>query len=177
MFQAAPHSCDMLSSVKFRRDEFKGVFCAAWVVGLRSPINISSGFSMNKPYRTFVNHIPFAKPYRGKRPQDAKSYDRAVYSATKGWPKVTNACQLKVSFILPPNKFSDTNFLGPDLDNLLKRLLDDLKKTVFASPADDSFVVSLEVTKTKVSKSKAAGVHIEIVPLHTILRTEPASAL
>jgi Holliday junction resolvase RusA-like endonuclease len=124
---------------------------------------------MKTPHHVFVRHVPFAKPYLGKRPQDAASYDAAVEAATAAWPKVANACQLRATFALPPNKFHDKACLGPDLDNLLKRLLDDLKTTIFAPPADDSFIVSLEASKTKVASESEAGVHIEIIPLDTIL--------
>ena len=125
---------------------------------------------MKIPYQVFVQHVPFGKPYRGKRPSDALAYDKEIAKMTSSWPKVTNACQLKVTFVLPANKFADGKFLGPDIDNLMKRLLDNLKATVFGPPSDDSFVVSMEVTKTKVSSEVDAGVHIAIIPLDTVLK-------
>jgi len=81
-------------------------------------------------------------------------------------PKVQNACFLKITFLLPPDKFPPNFPYGPDLDNLLKRFLDALNQTVFSeTPGKDSCVVSLQVMKTKVDDESMAGAHIEILPM------------
>lgn len=124
---------------------------------------------MNIPHSAFIKHEPFSKTYMGRRPQAPLAYDQAIVATTQDWPLVTRECQFRATFVLGPSKFTDPEFLGPDLDNLLKRLLDDLKQTVFRRPdSDDSFIVSLEATKTKVDNDEDMGVFIEIIPLHTI---------
>lgn len=126
---------------------------------------------MDTPHRTFIQHEPFAKAYTGRRPKAPHAYDQAVITATQQWPLVKNECQFRATFLLGPSKFSDSRFLGPDLDNLLKRLLDNLKQTIFHPPeSDDSFIVSVDATKTKVSTNSEMGVFIEVIPLHTIRR-------
>jgi hypothetical protein len=125
---------------------------------------------MNKPHAVFITGEPFGKPYQGKRKDEPAKWDAKIQAATLNWPKVDNACLLRVSFLLPPDKFADPALLGPDLDNLLKRFLDALKTTVFAKPSDDSFVVSIEAAKTRVGSISEAGAQLEIVPLMTVVR-------
>lgn len=73
---------------------------------------------------------------------------------------------LKVTFLLPPDKFPADYPFGPDLDNLLKRLLDGLNETIFSeTPGRDSCVVLLHVMKTKVKSNEQAGVHFEVLPV------------
>lgn len=73
---------------------------------------------------------------------------------------------MKVTFLLPPNKFPSDFPHGPDLDNLLKRFMDALNDTVFSdTPGGDSCVVMLTVMKTKVSSDAEAGVHLEVLPV------------
>jgi hypothetical protein len=46
-------------------------------------------------------------------------------------PRISEVCILKVTFLLPPDKYPKNLPYGPDLDNLLKRFLDLLNETVF----------------------------------------------
>jgi hypothetical protein len=71
---------------------------------------------------------------------------------------VSEACFLKVTFLLPANKFPSNFPYGPDLDNLLKRTLDALQQTVFRNAAGrDSCVIALFVMKTKIAVDDEAG--------------------
>jgi hypothetical protein len=55
---------------------------------------------------------------------------------------------------------------GTDLDNLNKRFLDGLCKTVFSeTPGKDSCVVAMESIKIIVETKEEAGAHIEILPI------------
>src|SRR5437867_2981268 len=69
-------------------------------------------------------------------------WKQAVINQTNRLPKVTEACILKVTFLLPPNKFQKDFPYGSDLDNLLKLFLDALNETVFsAASGKDSCVI------------------------------------
>ncbi len=72
---------------------------------------------------------------------------------------------LRVTFLLPPDKFPADLPYGSDLDNLLKRFLDALGKTVFKNaPGGDSCMMLLEVSKTRVEPPAAPGAQLEILP-------------
>jgi Holliday junction resolvase RusA-like endonuclease len=113
-----------------------------------------------------IDGVPYAKSkMRGKVDAPAQ-WTKKVIEQTKDLPKVQNACFLKITFLLPPDKFPPNFPYGPDLDNLLKRFLDALNQTVFSeTPGKDSCVVSLQVMKTKVDDESMAGAHIEILPM------------
>jgi Holliday junction resolvase RusA-like endonuclease len=73
---------------------------------------------------------------------------------------------LRVTFLLPPDKFPNDFPYGPDLDSLLKRFLDTLNETIFKdTQGGDSCVVSLHVMKTKVECPKEAGAILEVLPV------------
>ena len=89
-----------------------------------------------------------------------------VIEKTSGLRKVVGPCLLRVTFKLPSNKFNGKNPYGTDLDNLLKRFLDALSKTVFAdAPGQDACVVSLEASKVHVQNPNEAGVDGEIIEI------------
>jgi Holliday junction resolvase RusA-like endonuclease len=113
-----------------------------------------------------IEGVPYSKSkMRGKVDAPAQWTKKAI-EQTKDLPKVQNACFLKITFLLPPDKFPPNFPYGPDLDNLLKRFLDALNQTVFSeTPGKDSCVVSLQVMKTKVDDERMAGAHIEILPV------------
>lgn len=94
------------------------------------------------------------------------AWSKAIADQTRDLPKVKEACALKVTFLLPPNKFPADFPYGPDLDNLLKRLLEGLNETIFADTmGKDSCVIVLNVMKTKVPSESEAGVHFEVLPI------------
>lgn len=119
---------------------------------------------------TYINHTVRGIPYSRAKSRGSKSAAKAwtadIIEQTSGLPKVKEACALKVTFLLPPNKFPNDYPFGPDLDNLLKRMMDALEKTVFADArGGDSCVVLLHVMKTKVRSKRKAGAHIEVLPV------------
>ena len=119
---------------------------------------------------TYINHMLRGVPYsqaknRGNK-EAAPAWSNTVIEQTRSLPRVKEACALKVTFLLPPNKFPKDFPYGPDLDNLLKRLLDSLNKTIFSeTQGHDSCVVHLTAMKAKVATEKDAGAHIEVLPV------------
>jgi len=108
-------------------------------------------------------------PYGHKKPKGntraPNEWTRKVVSQTKELPKIKEECFLRVTFLLPPNKFPIDLPHGPDLDNLLKRFLDALNQTIFSETlGGDSCVVSQSATKSKVQSVNMAGALLEVSP-------------
>lgn len=92
-------------------------------------------------------------------------WTQAVVEQTRDLPRVSGPCTLRVTFLLPPDRFPGDYPYGPDLDNYLKRFQDALHRTIFADvPGGDSCVVSLEVSKTRIASSDLAGAQLEVIP-------------
>lgn len=121
-----------------------------------------------------ISGIPYGQ-IKSRGDRDApKRWTDAIVAQTKHLPKVSEACVLKATFLLSTDKFPADFPYGPDIDNLLKRLLDALGKTVFSdTKGGDSSIVSLTAMKTRVDDPKDAGVHLEILPVS--LRRESRS--
>jgi len=107
-------------------------------------------------------------PYAHQKPRgDTAAPERwsdAVVERTKDLPKINGPCLLRVTFLLPPDKFPSDHPYGSDLDNLLKRFCDALNKTVLSDvPGKDGCIVALEVTKTRVESNDEAGAELELV--------------
>lgn len=119
---------------------------------------------------TYINHLIRGVPYTQDKVvgnlQAPKDWSHQIKMETQGLPRVREACALKVTFLLPPDKYPKDYPYGPDLDNLLKRLLDGLNKTIFSEAhGHDSCVVLLHVMKTKVASYAESGAHIEVLPV------------
>lgn len=113
-----------------------------------------------------IRGVPYSRFKRRGRIKAPAAWSESIVSQTRGLPKVKEACILKVTFLLPHDKFPADLPYGPDLDNLLKRLLDALNQTIFSEARGrDSCVVSLHVMKTEVSSDAEAGVHVEVLPI------------
>jgi len=70
---------------------------------------------------------------------------------------------MTVAFVLPEDKYPLDHPYGPDLDNLMKRLLDALKDTVFSEVAGrDGSVVQLVVSKRKAMQNEPTGARVII---------------
>lgn len=119
-------------------------------------------------YRKILG-IPFGqKKVKGDVSAPPK-WTRAVVDQTKDLPKVRGACLLRVTFLLPEDKFPTDLPYGPDLDNLTKRLLDALSQTIFSqAPGKDSCVIALHVMKTRVDSVDQAGATFEVLPVSVI---------
>jgi Holliday junction resolvase RusA-like endonuclease len=113
-----------------------------------------------------ISGIPYGK-FKTRGQKDAlKVWTAEVIKQTQHLPRVQEACILRVTFLLPPDKFPSDFPYGPELDNLLKRFLDALNETIFKDTrGGDSCVISLHVIKTKVESSKEGGAILEVLPV------------
>jgi len=113
-----------------------------------------------------ISGIPYQKnKTRGNNGAPA-DWTKTVIEQTRHLPKVKDACILKVTFLLPPDKFPADLPHGPDLDNLMKRLCDALNQTIFCeAEGTDSCVIELSAIKTKVESADKAGAFIEVLPI------------
>jgi Holliday junction resolvase RusA-like endonuclease len=115
-----------------------------------------------------ISGVPYSKLKARGDLEAPKRWTEAVIRQTKELPQISEACLLKTTFLLPPDKFPADFPHGPDLDNLLKRLFDALNRTIFRdTPGGDSCVVSLMAMKTRVASAEESGVHLEILPIST----------
>lgn len=84
---------------------------------------------------TYISHLIQGVPYSRNKSRGnlgaADQWSEQVIAQTAHLPLVKEACALKATFLLPPNKFPTDFPHGPDLDNLLKRFMDALNHTIF----------------------------------------------
>ncbi|MCK4792442.1 MAG: hypothetical protein KAV87_52415 [Desulfobacteraceae bacterium] len=110
--------------------------------------------------------VPYSKNKTRGDTEAPKRWSETVIEQTKHLPKITEACILRVTFLLPPNKFPADLPYGPDLDNLMKRFSDALNQTIFsATEGKDSCVIEMSVMKTKVDSEADAGAMLEVLPI------------
>ncbi len=111
--------------------------------------------------------IPYGKRKVFGNKDGLKQWTGEIKKQTQGLPKIKEACLMKVTFLLPMDKFPKNFPFGSDLDNLLKRFCDALNETVFSeAKGKDSCIVSLYATKSKVEDNKEAGALLEILPIN-----------
>jgi Holliday junction resolvase RusA-like endonuclease len=95
-----------------------------------------------------------------------KKWTEAVKEHTAKLPKITEACMLRITYMLPRSHVPSNYPFGTDLDNLNKRLLDGLNHTVFSEArGKDSCVAAMEAMKVIVEAGEETGAHIEIFPI------------
>jgi len=100
-----------------------------------------------------IRGVPYPQQKRRGDLQAPKRWTDAVVEQTRHLPRVSEACFLKLTFLLPANKFPNDFPYGPDLDNLLKRTLDALRRTIFCdAKGGDSCVIAIVAMKAKVEK-------------------------
>ena len=110
--------------------------------------------------------VPYSRHKRRGKIAAPKAWTDNIVAQTKNLPEVKEACIVKITFLLPDDKFPKDYPFGPDVDNLLKRFLDALNATVFKnSKGKDSCIISLTVTKAKVESETDAGALLEILPV------------
>jgi Holliday junction resolvase RusA-like endonuclease len=115
-----------------------------------------------------INGVPYCWSKKKGNIRAPRGWTRAIIKQTKRLPKVEKeqACILKATFLLPPNKYPKDFPYGPDLDNLMKRLMDALCDTIFKNAkGKDSCVVEMNVKKKDVKSEKKAGVLIQLFPI------------
>ena len=78
--------------------------------------------------------------------------------------KIDYPCRMEVEFILPSDKFPNDFPCGPDLDNLLKRLLDALQPSFLEN---DSLIIELIASKRRVKKNEEPGAIVSITEMNS----------
>ena len=113
-----------------------------------------------------ISGVPYSRNKSRGNTDAADQWSEQVKNQTAALPRVKEACAVKVTFLLPPDKFPHDFPYGPDLDNLLKRFMDALNGTIFSeTPGGDSCAIMLTVIKTRVASVKEAGAHLEVLPV------------
>jgi Holliday junction resolvase RusA-like endonuclease len=113
-----------------------------------------------------ITGIPYGRNKTRGDKEAPVQWTQSVIEQTRNLPRINEACILKVTFLLPPNKFPADLPHGPDLDNLLKRFFDALNETVFSqTQGKDSCVIQVTATKTKVDSERDSGALLEILPI------------
>jgi hypothetical protein len=116
--------------------------------------------------RETIRGIPYSRNRTRGKPHAAQDWTDQIIKQTENIVKVKDACLLRITFKLPLDHFPPDYPFGNDLDNLLKRFLDALSKTVFSEArGKDSCVIALEVMKVKVDRESEAGADFEILPI------------
>jgi Holliday junction resolvase RusA-like endonuclease len=125
--------------------------------------------------KAMINGVPYSQAKSRGDKEAPQRWTGAIVAQTRGLPCVKEACLVKITFLLPPDKFPVDFPYGPDLDNLLKRFMDALNGTVFReAKGNDSCIVSMTVIKTKVASPKEAGAHLEVLPVSLATTSSPA---
>ncbi|VAX23598.1 hypothetical protein MNBD_NITROSPINAE04-2754 [hydrothermal vent metagenome] len=110
--------------------------------------------------------IPYAKTKTLGDTSAPKKWTDAVIKQTENLPKIEKSCSMKITFFLPSDKYPSDYPYGPDLDNLLKRFLDALNKTILReAPGKDSCIVKLEAEKKMEKEKEKCGAEFELIPL------------
>jgi len=113
-----------------------------------------------------IKGIPYPQNKTKVDKEALSRWTDTVRKQTENLQRVRDACILKITFLLPPNKFPKDYPYGPDLDNLVKRLCDALKETIFKdAKGKDSCVIELNAIKTSVESDDKSGAIIEIFPI------------
>jgi Holliday junction resolvase RusA-like endonuclease len=116
----------------------------------------------------FIEGIPYCRFKTRGNTEGRRTWTEKVRKTTMNLPKIKGPCCAEIEFCLPRDKYPNDYPSGPDLDNLLKPLLDALNTTVLSeAPGKDSCIVRLSATKNKVSGSGTDrfGARVKLVEL------------
>ena len=114
----------------------------------------------------FIEGIPYPKNKPTGDKEAAKKWSEAVKEQTETLQKVEGRCSMRVEFVLHKHSYLPDCPDGPDLDNLMKRLLDALNHTVFSEVAGkDGSVVQLVVSKRKAMQNEPTGARVIIADI------------
>lgn len=113
-----------------------------------------------------ISGIPYPKIKSTGNKNGPKDWAATVIAQTKGLQTVDGPCMMRVTFLLPPDKFTNKKFpYGPDVDNYLKNFQDAIKETIFVNaPGGDSCIIHIEASKVRVDTAGEAGAHLEVLP-------------
>ncbi len=115
--------------------------------------------------KTFIRGDPYVKKKTRGRIQGPKEWLEAVKSQTGNLGQISEPCELEVEFVLWPGSSPTDHPCGPDLDNLLKNLMDGLNDTVLKNaPGGDGAIIRLTATKRTRRNDEPTGAKIVIRP-------------
>jgi hypothetical protein len=113
-----------------------------------------------------ITGIPYGKSKTRGNVDAPAEWSKAVKEQTEDLPCIKEACILKLTFLLPPDKFPADFPYGPNLDNLVERFMDALGETIFREAhGGDSCVIAMHVMKTRVESTQESGAMLEILPV------------
>lgn len=137
--------------------------------------NLLVAFGSNQPsvveadsvYQIWIPGIPYAQQKTKGNLEAPEAWSQAIRDATVNLtPLRDGPVQLNALLLLPPDKYPADLPHGPDLDNLLKRLLDALSETVLHElPGRDSAIEAINVRKQRVKEANEAGVFLTLIAL------------
>lgn len=97
-----------------------------------------------------------------------REWTNNIVLQTRDLPKVQESCVIKLTFLLPRDKFPDRFPYGPDLNYLINKLIETLKQTLFSdTTGKDACIYALHAVKKEVQSVQEAGVIIDIKPYQT----------
>lgn len=112
-----------------------------------------------------IKGVPYSKNKARGNLEGSKIWKETIIAQTKDLPCVNGPCTMRITFLMPHDKYPKDFPYGPNLDNQLEIFQDALKKTIFRNaPGGDSCIISLEVSKVKVESNEESGAHLEILP-------------
>jgi len=113
-----------------------------------------------------ISGIPYGKSKKRGDVEAPNKWTEAVIKQTEVLPKITDTCIIRVTFLLPKDKYPPDFPYGPDLDNLMKRFCDALNTIIFSNTrGKDSCIIEMSVMKTKVNSETEAGALLEVLPI------------
>jgi len=123
---------------------------------------------INPTISAFIEGVPYCRFKTRGNTEGRRAWTENIKKTTMNLPKVKGPCSADVEFYLPRDKYPNDYPDGPDLDNLLKLLLDALSTTVLSEVrGKDGCIVRLNAAKKKVSRSGTDrfGARIKLVEL------------
>lgn len=127
----------------------------------------------------FIKGEPYSKSKPRGNVEGTETWTQAIADQTKELDQVNGPCKLDVEFVLPRSRSPPDFPYANDLDNLLKRLLDGLGKTILQdAPGKDSVLVEIHATKRLAEEGEEPGAMLLITDepwrwaLETARRTE-----
>ncbi len=113
----------------------------------------------------FIEGTAYPKHKSGGAIEEADLWSQNIREVTVGLQPIHSPCRMRVEFLLPIERFTSGSPYGSDLDNLTKRLLDDLKKTILREvDGEDGSIMEMAISKRAAINEKP-GVKVEIEPL------------
>jgi Holliday junction resolvase RusA-like endonuclease len=111
----------------------------------------------------FVPGFAYPKHKAGGAIEQAERWSQTIFETTKDLPIVKAPCRMKIHYNISPERFTLGAPYGPDLDNLTKRLLDDLKRTILREAAgEDGCILELTISKSVAALGEPSGAKVSI---------------